>query len=171
MPGPVFLEGDELALRLVQEADLEFLASLWNDPSVRHQAGNLTTSFPEEEIQDFLDKDDTTNFLPWHEGEAVGHVMIYHVDTEASNAELAYVIDPEKAGNGYATEAADLCLRHAFDALGLQKVYARVQEHNEPSMRVLEKLGFQEEGVFRDHYFSFGEYVDEHRFGLLQSEW
>lgn len=171
MPGPVFLEGDRLTLRLVEPDDYEFISSLWSNPMVRKQDGTLRRPFHESDIETFVEQDDTYSFLACQDQQPVGNVMIYDVDLEASNAELAYVVDPDEAGNGYATEAADLCLTHAFDGLGIHKVYARSRAGNNASHRVLEKLGFQQEGVFRSHYFSFGDYKDEHRFGLLASEW
>lgn len=80
------------------------------------------------------------------------------------------MIIPEHQGKGYATEEGELALTHAFGELGLRRVYARVLEDNKGSMRVLEKLGFEHERVFRDHPYVYGEYADEHRFGLLRSE-
>ena len=46
-------------------------------------------------------------------------------------------------GNGYATEAARGVLRHAFETMGLARVYAIVATQNAPSMRVTEKLGMR----------------------------
>lgn len=60
---------------------------------------------------------------------------------------------------------------YAFDEMGLHKVIAGVLDGNEASMRVLEKLGFEQEGVLREHENSFGEYKDRYLFGLLRSEW
>jgi RimJ/RimL family protein N-acetyltransferase len=54
--------------------------------------------------------------------------------------------------------------------LGVHKVYARVAESNEASMRVLEKLGFQQEGVLREQSYCLGEHLDMHYFGLPESE-
>ena len=109
-------------------------------------------------------------FLVCREETPVGSAFLVDVDLVGQNAELGYWITPDEQGNGYATEAAELCLTHAFDELGLHKVWARTVEDNAASKRVLEKLGFQREGVLREHWHGFGRYVDEHRFGLLESE-
>jgi RimJ/RimL family protein N-acetyltransferase len=54
---------------------------------------------------------------------------------------LIYAIRPELEGRGLATEAAAAVLAHAQGALGLERVAADVDEPNQASVRVLEKLG------------------------------
>ena len=54
---------------------------------------------------------------------------------------LVYGVRDDLAGNGYATEAAAAVLRHCFETLGLPRVAADVDEPNEASVRILEKLG------------------------------
>jgi RimJ/RimL family protein N-acetyltransferase len=171
MPGPVFLKGEQVSLRTVQPEDYEFLVSNLNDPKVRH-TGYETVRTPVFK-DDLVTKVEAHNhhiFLICQEGTPVGSASIKNIDLEGRKAELGYWIAPESQGNGYATEAADLCLTHAFDELGLHKVWARTVEDNETSKRVLEKLGFQQEGVLQEHWYGFGRYVDEYRFGLLKSD-
>ncbi|MFB6148757.1 MAG: GNAT family N-acetyltransferase [Halobacteriales archaeon] len=171
MPGPVFLEGDRLTLCLVEPEDATFLACQYNNPKIRYQMGDRSKPYSKEFLKERIQtRDDETGFLLYHDDSAVGHVALKHIDLRASTAELGYLIIPNKQGNGYATEAADLCLTHAFDEIGLHKVWARVMEGNTASRRVLEKLEFQQEGTLRDQFYWDGEYVDEYRFGLLQSE-
>lgn len=50
--------------------------------------------------------------------------------------------------NGYATEAADLSLTHAFEGLGVHKVSAVVVEGNDASMRVLENWAFNRKASY-----------------------
>jgi ribosomal-protein-alanine N-acetyltransferase len=63
--------------------------------------------------------------------------------------ELGYVFARDCWGKGYATEAARACLRYAFEELRLSKVVARVTPEHTPSRRVLEKIGFEFEGLRR----------------------
>ena len=42
MPGPVFLEGDHITLRTIEEEDLEFLQEAITDPQVRRSIGGST---------------------------------------------------------------------------------------------------------------------------------
>lgn len=171
MPGAVFLEGDQVTLRTVQHEDYEFLVRNLNDPKVRH-AGYETVRAPvsEEAVATKVESDDSHIFLVCRDKTRVGSASIKDIDLRGRKAEVSYWITPDEQGEGYATEAAELCLTHAFDELGLHKVWARTVGDNEASKRVLEKLGFQQEGVLQEHWYGFGRYVDEYRFGLLRSE-
>lgn len=171
MPGAVFLDGDHVTLRTVQPGDYEFLVRNLNDPKVRH-AGYETVRAPvsEDDLATKVESDDTHTFLVSRERTPVGSASIKNIDLRGRKAEVSYWITPDEQGKGYATDAADLCLTHAFDELGLHKVWARTVGDNEASKRVLEKLGFQQEGVLHEHWYGFGRYVDEYRFGLLRSE-
>lgn len=57
--------------------------------------------------------------------------------------ELGYWIAEECWGNGFAVEASEELLTHAFDDLHLKKIYATYRIENTQSKRVLEKLGFE----------------------------
>jgi len=46
-----------------------------------------------------------------------------------------------------------------------------VHEENRASRRVLEKSGFVQEGLLREHYLINGQPVNEVLYGLLRQEW
>jgi RimJ/RimL family protein N-acetyltransferase len=60
--------------------------------------------------------------------------------------------------------------RYAFEERRLDKVVAEAYATNPGSRRVLEKVGFREEGVHRQEAFVGGERVDLVHFGLLAEE-
>src|SRR3954462_11464462 len=53
----------------------------------------------------------------------------------------------DTAGRGMATEAANAAIRYAFGHLGAKAVSIGYFDGNEPSRRIVEKLGFQKLGV------------------------
>jgi len=83
----------------------------------------------------------------------------------AATVQLCNTVAVTSHSNPY--EAAKLGLIHGFDGLGLHKIRARTVAENEASKRIFEKLGFQQEGVLREHWYGFEDYVNEYRFGLL----
>lgn len=172
MPGPVFLEGERLSLRTVTPDDYEYVARQLTNPEMRHGGfEDIRTPLTSEDVAGIVEEtDDFHMFLACREESPVGSAFLVDVDLEGRHAELGYWIAPDEQGKGYATEAAELGLTHAFDQLGLHKVWARTIHDNEGSKRVLEKLGFQHEGTLREHWLGLDRYVDEHRFGLLKSE-
>jgi RimJ/RimL family protein N-acetyltransferase len=159
VPGPVFSDGDRVALRTVEDADLPFLRRHWNAPDYRRwfARSDPTTAAG---VREALDAEDAVHFLACRGEEPVGFAWLFDVDDVAGRAELGYWVRADAQGEGYATETAELALEYAFDERRLHKVSARVLEGNEPSRRVLEALGFAEEGVLREHYHVDGEYVD-----------
>lgn len=174
MPGPVFLEGDRVTLRPIEEEDLEFLQTQVNDPRVWRPIGRSRPINSEQE-RDFFENvvcsDDTVDLLIVADSTPVGTVGLFELDWETQAAEIGYWLAPEHHEQGYGTEATERVVQYAFDQLGLHRIAARVSEFNEPSRRLLESVGFTQEGVHRDDEFVDGEYHDVCWYGLLADEW
>ena len=64
-------------------------------------------------------------------------------------AEVGYIFRPEGRGHGYATRTVRLLAHWVFDVLGLGRLQARTSLDNVASQAVLERVGFQREGVAR----------------------
>ena len=174
MPGPVFLDGEEIYLRTVEEEDLEFLQRDINNPDVRRSLGATTPVNAEQEREWFehmSEDDDGVSLLICANEEPVGTVGLNDLNETWGRAEVGYWVTPDTWGEGYATEATKLLCGYAFNQLRLNKVVAHAYDFNAGSRRVLEKVGFTEEGVHRKEAFVDGEFVDIHRYGLLAREW
>ncbi|MGH2508259.1 MAG: GNAT family N-acetyltransferase, partial [Ktedonobacteraceae bacterium] len=76
----------------------------------------------------------------------------------------------EHRGKGYASEAILLVLRYYFQEMRYQKVTVRVYSFNEPSIKLHEKLSFQQEGRIRRTVFTKGHYYDELLYGMTAEE-
>lgn len=72
---------------------------------------------------------------------------------------------------GIMTEAISALLRFGFEVRSLHRVEARVRQGNEASLRLLRRLGFQEEGRLREGLFLNNHFFDVSIFALLQSEY
>ncbi|SFK66835.1 Protein N-acetyltransferase, RimJ/RimL family [Halogranum rubrum] len=173
MPGPVFLDGEDVELRTIETDDAAFLQQTLNDPQVR---SSLTAFSPRSRTQkaDWIaarDDSDGVVLLICVDGDPVGTVALNPPNDVWGVAEIAYMVAPDKWGNGYATEAVRLICRYGFEERRLNKVYAEPFATNTGSCRVLEKVGFSEEGTLRQEAFIEGEYVDVRRYGLLAEEW
>ncbi|KTG07906.1 hypothetical protein AUR64_01330 [Haloprofundus marisrubri] len=173
MPGPVFLVGDHVELRTVEREDREFIARHRNDPIFRRLLGDarpMNLSSATEYFETVVGSDDGETFVVATEDRAVGLVFFFDLDERNGVAELGYWVTAEAQGRGYATDAARALARYAFEERRLEKLTAQVVTSNTASVRVLEKLGFHEEGVLREHEFVDGQRVDLRVFGLLASE-
>jgi ribosomal-protein-alanine N-acetyltransferase len=102
----------------------------------------------------------------WH-GRLVGQVTIGSIYRGALNsAYLGYWIDRRYAGRGITPTAVALAVDHAFGAGQLHRVEANVRPENAASRRVVEKLGFREEGIRERYLFIDGAYRDHLSFAL-----
>jgi [ribosomal protein S5]-alanine N-acetyltransferase len=85
-------------------------------------------------------------------------------------AELGYDLARPYWGRGIMTKALQAIIRFGFEELGVNRFQALVMPGNTASVRLLQNLGFQEEGVLREYaYFKEG-FHDLHCFSLLKKE-
>jgi RimJ/RimL family protein N-acetyltransferase len=104
-------------------------------------------------------------------GQLAGDVVLFWHSRGHSGGELGYVFDPALSGRGYATEAANVMLRLGFDGLGLHRIVARIDERNEPSVRLARRLGMRQEARLVSNEFFKGEWSTELDFAMLADEW
>lgn len=82
-------------------------------------------------------------------------------------AEIGYWLAESAWGRGVTTLAVEAICQAAFETYGLQRVFAQVFATNPASARVLEKAGFDREGVLRKHLVRDGEAMDVWIYGRL----
>jgi RimJ/RimL family protein N-acetyltransferase len=174
MPGPAFVEGDDVDLCTIEEEDLPALHEAINDPSMWRTTGMSrpnSMAAEREWFESLAEADDAVSFAVAASGDLVGNVGLRDIDGNDGTAEIGFYVLPAHQGEGYATQAARLAVGYAFDHQRLHRVDAETYGFNEASRRVLEKAGFEHEGVRRDAAFVDGAYRDVHVYGALASEW
>jgi len=174
MPGPVFLDGEAVSLRTIEEEDLEFMQEAVNHPNVWRAIGRsdpVNRAQEREFFEDVVGGDDVVNLLVTTGPETPVGTVSLTVDQHANRAELGYWIAPVHQSEGYGSEAAGLLVDYGFNQRGFHRIEARVFEFNDPSRRLLESLGFTHEGTHREGQFIDGEYQDVLWYGLLENEW
>jgi RimJ/RimL family protein N-acetyltransferase len=90
----------------------------------------------------------------------VGNVFLFRIDRTHQHAQVGITIKQAAWNRGYAQELLPAMLKHGFGPLGLNKIYLHVFTSNVKARRLYEKVGFQEEGVLRAHYFVGGAFHD-----------
>ena len=80
---------------------------------------------------------------------------------------LGYKVDKEEINKGYMTEALISVIPFVFDKMKLHRVEANVLPQNKASIRLLEKLGFENEGRAKKYLKINGKWEDHLRFALL----
>lgn len=105
------------------------------------------------------------------EGRVVGGSRIEIQNEAKREADLGYVMNRRFWKRGIATEAARALLKFGFDALRLHRLWATCDPQNAGSIRVLEKIGMQREGLMREHQFIKGRWRDSLLFAILDRDW
>jgi RimJ/RimL family protein N-acetyltransferase len=104
-------------------------------------------------------------------GRLVADVILQWASRQHATGEIGYIVHPDHAGRGYATEAAAPLLGLAFDELGLHRVIGRTEARNIGSARVLEKLGMRREAHLVENEFVKGEWQSEFVYAIIEREW
>ena len=83
------------------------------------------------------------------------------------NAMLGYAIDADCQGQGLMREALQAAIDHAFSpAVHLHRIQANVRPENSRSVALLQRLGFEDEGLAREYLFVNGAWRDHRMFAL-----
>lgn len=112
--------------------------------------------------------------MPWvvtYEGRFVGQLTIGAIVWGAArSAQIGYWIDRAVAGRGIIPTAVALAVDHCFFITGLHRLEANIRPENTPSRRVVEKLGFHEEGVRRRQLHIDGAWRDHICYALTAED-
>lgn len=104
-------------------------------------------------------------------GELAGDIVLFWHSEEHAGGEIGYVFNPSLGGRGYATEAVTMMLRLGFEELGMHRIIARIDERNDPSVRLARRVGLRQEARLVENEFFKGEWSTELDFAMLAAEW
>lgn len=158
----------QVTLRPWRASDLAALVRLADNPEV---ARNLRDAFPNPyteadgraflELCAGLDPANTLFLAVCAEGALAGGISLTRgADVARKSAELGYWLGQPYWGRGVATEAVRQICARGFAECGLVRIFAEPFAENRASQRVLEKCGFQREGVLRKSVLKNGTLHD-----------
>lgn len=176
---PVPIETERLILRPLTPEDTEGLFRIFADPEVTRYLEITPLKVSGEGkalLQYFNGQFERKTGVRWgieqkRDGALIGTCGFHSAQLWAFQAELSYDLARAYWGKGIVPEAARALLRHAFETMGLNRVQASVLPEAAASAKVLEKLGFQREGVLRETGYWKGRFWDKVTYSLLKREW
>jgi len=83
---------------------------------------------------------------------------------------MGYKLDKDEVNKGYMTEALAAAIDFAFQELELHRLEANVIPHNRASLKVLEKLGFYNEGIAKKYLKINGKWQDHIHMVILNND-
>jgi [ribosomal protein S5]-alanine N-acetyltransferase len=173
------LQGKRVCLRQPCADDVDAVFELFADPAVmrywsrppmtvRAEAEGLVTeidaAFAERTMLNWVvarRRDDVV----------IGTCTLFRFEPRHRRAEVGYALRSDHWGQGLASEAVTLALDWVFRTLGLHRLEADIDPRNAGSRTLLERLGFNSEGLLRERYFMAGAVSDTELFGLLARDW
>ena len=92
------------------------------------------------------------------DNELAGFVFLNNIDFLNRNAKLGTVLGEEMQGMGLGKECSNLICEYGFKMLNLIRIYGHALERNEISIKMCESIGFEVEGIMKNHFYSNGKY-------------
>ena len=109
-----------------------------------------------------------------HDQEAIGFVrysLIPFPDADMPYPEIGIGIPKAIVrGKGYAKEAVNLLVEYLFAGYPVERIIAFTDQENIPAQRLMQSLGFQQEGTLRRSTFRDGQWRDILIYGILRQE-
>ncbi len=176
---PANIVTERLLLRPIQIDDTPAMHEIYSDPETMRYWSELAARDKAESrarVQADIDWVAEGKALLWaitmaHSGEVIGKCTLFYFNEQNQRAEIGYVLNRKHWRGGLMSEACTGLIDHAFGALGLHRLEADTDPDNTASIALLERLGFQREGLFRQRWRVGDAWVDSLMFGLLEPDW
>ncbi|WP_094096376.1 GNAT family N-acetyltransferase [Paenibacillus physcomitrellae] len=174
------LESPRLTLRRLEKTDADQMFEYWSDPEVVKYM-NVPPFANAEETAEMIKwlnlLAETEDTIRWgielkDSGRLIGSCGYNTWQLAgAHRAEIGYELGRPYWGQGYMREALLTMFEFGFCTMGLNRIEALLYPVNYASIRLLQKLGFQREGMLREYQQAGDRFVDLDMYSLLRREW
>lgn len=172
------LKGERAYLKRVERQDLEKRLQWINDPDVQATLNYTNWPVSLEQNNKWFDKVSTDmtrrdfSVFTLDGDEYIGSGGLMKIEYPVMKAELYVMIgDKQYWRGGYGTDAYIILVNYGFCELGLKRIYGYQHVDNHGAHRVVNKLGWQREGLLRQDIFSHGKIKDRYIVSILFEEW
>lgn len=168
--------GVEFYLREWKLSDAENLSSaIGNKKILDNLRDGVPYPYTEQDGKEFIsailssDKSSTFAFAIEIENKAVGSITCFRQSNiHYRTAELGYYLAEEYWGKNIMTRAVKQICKYVFENSDIIRIYAEPFAQNIASCRVLEKAGFQFEGLMRANAVKNGEIKDMKLYAIIK---
>ena len=158
--------------------DAPALAKLINNKKVQDNLRDgLPFPYGEEDAKAFLsavlasDPDQNLAFAIEADGELIGSISATRcANIHFRTAELGYYLGEPYWGKGFATEAVRQLCDYIYRNTDIIRIFAEPFAYNTASCRVLEKAGFQLEGLLRSNAVKNGRILDMKMYARIREK-
>lgn len=152
------------------------LAEMLNNRNILNNLRDgLPYPYTETDAEEYInsmrmaDKNKTLAFAITVDDKVVGSIGVFRCDNiHSRTAEMGYYIGEPYWGCGLGTSAVTQVCTYIFENTDIIRVFAEPFAYNTASCRVLEKAGFQFEGLLRSNAVKNGKVIDMKMYSLIK---
>lgn len=171
----IFLSGDTIVLRALQEQDIEGNYARWlNDPDITQYNSHGRFPMTTDKLRDFVKSAYASNsslvlaVCDKTTEKHIGNISLQAINWVDRSAEIAFLLGEKSYwGKGVMFEAAKLIIQHGFKALNLHRIHCGTSSDNIGMQKLAEKLSMQKEGIRKEAMFINGKYYDIVEYGII----
>lgn len=169
------LSKGNISLRPIMDSDTEDIVRWRNNESVRSNfifRGEFTAETHTNWLRTKVDTGKVIQYIMEDSlsKRPIGSIYIRDININNKSGEFGIFIGEDSyRKKGFGTEATRLFLPYCF-SLGFHRIFLRVLAENMAAVRSYFKVGFKQEGIFRDMEFLDGEYKDIVFMSILENE-
>ena len=152
----------------------ELKAAINNEKVLDNLRDGIPYPYTEKDAADFIaatltaKKDTQYAFAICIDNNVIGSIGVFRKDNvHRHTAEMGYYIAEPYWGKGIMTEAVRQMCAYIFENTDIVRIFAEPYAHNNASCRVLEKAGFQLEGILRQNAVKNGQSVDMRMYAII----
>ena len=173
---PHELKTRDLNLRPLAETDADGMFALLSDAeTVKYWNNQPITdlALAVRKLNEDMESDAKGNSISWaltlHEQDKmIGRCVLFDYDHVNHRAEIGFILNRNYWRQGLMQQALETVINFGFEKLELHRIEADVDPANSGSLALLEKLGFEREGFFRERWLICDEWKDSVMLGLVK---
>jgi len=167
-----------VTIRPVRPADAPLLDRWRLEPSVReHQplsdasAAQLLADLHRQRHEDlYASHGEKFQWLVLEDLQPAGWITLVVINWSHGLAEIGYALSTEYQRRGLMAQALELLISDLFVRTAIRRIEARCAVSNQASQRVLERVGFEREGLLRGYFLLRGQPVDNYLYAILRAD-
>lgn len=184
IPYPFQLNGEKVILRTPNWGDASFIQKILSDPKTMENLkymAHLPEGWTIDQVKKRLQKNQiepqkqqrALHFvvIQKENNEIVGTCGFNSINLDHRNGNFGLILHHSVWGSGIAKECHLLCLKYAFEDLGLHRIEFGTFEKNTRMRKFFENLGIKLEGIQKESFFEEEKYIDNYLYVLFDFEW